>query len=164
MARRATLRASDADREQVADRLRHATAEGRLSPDELEERLEAVFAARTYGELDEIVVDLPGQNVRRSERPARRVASPNPVWMGPAFWLRPVPILTVFIFAPVVLALMLAAAVIVATVFSAWGLLLVVGWLAFGHGRRHYGAHYRRSLHAATRVHPGRAARQWPWV
>jgi hypothetical protein len=39
--------------------LRHATAEGRLTPQELEERLEALFAARTYGELDALVADLP---------------------------------------------------------------------------------------------------------
>ena len=53
------LRASDADREQVSQRLRHATAEGRLCGDELEERLEALYAARTYGELDALLVDIP---------------------------------------------------------------------------------------------------------
>ena len=53
------LRASDADREQVAQRLRHATAEGRLGGEELEERLEALYAARTYGELDALLVDIP---------------------------------------------------------------------------------------------------------
>ena len=47
MARRAVIRASDADRDRVADRLRAATAEGRLLAEELEERLEALFAART---------------------------------------------------------------------------------------------------------------------
>jgi DUF1707 SHOCT-like domain len=164
MARRATLRASDADREQVAEQLRHATGEGRLSPDELEERLEAVFAARTYGELDAVVADLPGQTVRRRERPSERVRS-STAWTGSSLWLRPAPLLAMFILAPVILSLMLAAAVIIATVFSAWGVLLLVGWFAFGHNRRHYGAHYRRSLHAATRVHPGRARwQQRPWV
>jgi hypothetical protein len=54
-----SLRASDADREQVAERLRHATAEGRLGEDELEERLAALYAARTYGELDALLVDIP---------------------------------------------------------------------------------------------------------
>jgi hypothetical protein len=53
------LRASDWDREQTADRLRHAAVEGRLFPDELEERLRAAFAARTYGELAAVVRDLP---------------------------------------------------------------------------------------------------------
>jgi Domain of unknown function (DUF1707) len=54
-----SLRASDADRESVAQRLRHATAEGRLNTDELEDRLQALFAARTYGELDALLADLP---------------------------------------------------------------------------------------------------------
>jgi hypothetical protein len=54
-----SLRASDADREQVAERLRHATAEGRLGGHELEERLEALYAARTYGELDALLIDIP---------------------------------------------------------------------------------------------------------
>ncbi|HEV3389103.1 MAG TPA: DUF1707 domain-containing protein, partial [Solirubrobacteraceae bacterium] len=47
MVKRATLRAADADREHVAERLRQATAEGRLDPHELEERLEATFSARS---------------------------------------------------------------------------------------------------------------------
>lgn len=60
-----SLRASDSDREQVAERLRHATSEGRLTGDELEERLEALYSARTYGDLDALVADLP---VARSPR------------------------------------------------------------------------------------------------
>ena len=76
MARRATLRASDADREHVAERLRHAAGEGRIVAEELEERLEAVFSARTYGELDAVVADLPGTPVRRRER-SRALALPR---------------------------------------------------------------------------------------
>lgn len=74
MTRRATLRASDADREQVAERLRHAAAEGRLLADELEDRIGAALSARTYGELDGIVSDLPPTSVgqrRRSRAPVR---------------------------------------------------------------------------------------------
>jgi hypothetical protein len=59
------LRASDADREQVAERLRQAATEGRLHDDELEERLGAAFSARTYGELDGLVVDLPAPALDR---------------------------------------------------------------------------------------------------
>lgn len=59
MTGRTLLRASDADREQVAERLRQAATEGRLHDDELEERLGAAFSARTYGELDKLVADLP---------------------------------------------------------------------------------------------------------
>ena len=46
-----TLRASDADRDAVAERLREAHAEGRLTVEEVGERLDATFAARTLGEL-----------------------------------------------------------------------------------------------------------------
>jgi hypothetical protein len=54
------LRASDADRERVAEQLRDALAEGRLDMEEFEERLEATFKARTYKELAPITRDLPG--------------------------------------------------------------------------------------------------------
>jgi hypothetical protein len=54
-----SLRASDDDREQAAERLRLATAEGRLSVDELGQRLDGVYAARTVVELDGLLTDLP---------------------------------------------------------------------------------------------------------
>jgi hypothetical protein len=53
------MRASDADRDRVAMVLREAAGEGRLSLDELEERLEAVYAAKTYAELEPLTRDLP---------------------------------------------------------------------------------------------------------
>ncbi|MFM9700794.1 DUF1707 SHOCT-like domain-containing protein [Streptomyces europaeiscabiei] len=56
----ADLRASDADRERVSEQLRDALAEGRLDMEEFEERLDATYKARTYGELAPITRDLPG--------------------------------------------------------------------------------------------------------
>jgi hypothetical protein len=53
------MRAADADRERTAERLRDAAAEGRLRPDELEERLESALGASTLVELDRAVADLP---------------------------------------------------------------------------------------------------------
>jgi hypothetical protein len=53
------MRASDADRDRVADQLREALAEGRLTAEEHAERLDAVYAAKTYAELAPIVHDLP---------------------------------------------------------------------------------------------------------
>jgi hypothetical protein len=53
------LRASDADRERVASVLREAAGDGRLTMDELDERLDAVYAAKTYAELEPITHDLP---------------------------------------------------------------------------------------------------------
>lgn len=56
------LRASDTDRERVAELLRAAAGHGRITLDELEERLEAVYAAKTYGELVPITADLPAED------------------------------------------------------------------------------------------------------
>ena len=53
------LLVSDADRERVAERLRAAAGDGRLTPAELEERLEVAFSARTDAELEPLVADLP---------------------------------------------------------------------------------------------------------
>jgi hypothetical protein len=54
-----SLRASDADRDRVADILRDAFAEGRLTTEEHSERLDGVYAAKTLGELEPFVRDLP---------------------------------------------------------------------------------------------------------
>jgi hypothetical protein len=54
-----TMRVSDAERDEVATILRDAAGEGRLDLDELEERLERTYAARTYDDLTPIVADLP---------------------------------------------------------------------------------------------------------
>ena len=57
------LRISDADRHKVAEVLRDAAGEGRLDLDELDERLEATYAAKVYADLVPIVVDLPGNQL-----------------------------------------------------------------------------------------------------
>ena len=54
------FRASDADRDRVADALREHYAAGRLSADELDERLTTALSARTLGELNGVLTDLPG--------------------------------------------------------------------------------------------------------
>jgi hypothetical protein len=59
------LRASDADRERTVELLREHHAVGRLSRDEFDGRLEAAFAARTRGELDELLADLPAIDLYR---------------------------------------------------------------------------------------------------
>ncbi|MCH6163568.1 DUF1707 SHOCT-like domain-containing protein [Streptomyces marispadix] len=53
------MRASDAERERVAEVLRDALAEGRLGMDEFQERLDSTYQARTRGELVPLVRDLP---------------------------------------------------------------------------------------------------------
>lgn len=59
----ARLRASDADRERVAQVLHHAMGEGRLTVTEVDERLREVYAAKTIGDLQPITRDLPGHEL-----------------------------------------------------------------------------------------------------
>ena len=68
------LRASDADRERVATRLREHLADGRLTLDELSERLDAAYKARTVGELDALMQDLPAE--RTAAAPATSSGEP----------------------------------------------------------------------------------------
>ena len=67
-ARRTALRASDADRDRVAELLREHYGAGRLSAEDLSERIEAVYGARTVSELEALTADLPISG----ESPARR--------------------------------------------------------------------------------------------
>jgi hypothetical protein len=53
------MRAADADRQAVADQLRVALDEGRLELHEYDERLQQAYAAKTYGDLDGLLTDLP---------------------------------------------------------------------------------------------------------
>ena len=64
----AIVRASDAERTATADLLRRHHADGRLTTDELEERVERCYAARTRGELDVLTADLPGRRRRELQR------------------------------------------------------------------------------------------------
>ncbi|MEV5649659.1 DUF1707 domain-containing protein [Nocardia sp. NPDC052254] len=66
------VRASDADREKIVERLRSAMDEGRLNLAEFDERVQQVYVARTYGELSPILSDLPAvRDEPRSSRPKR---------------------------------------------------------------------------------------------
>jgi hypothetical protein len=65
------LRASHEDRDAVIEVLRVAAGDGRLTAEELDERLEVAFTARTYGELAKLTADLPA-----AARPAAGVVAP----------------------------------------------------------------------------------------
>ncbi|HKG39047.1 MAG TPA: DUF1707 domain-containing protein [Conexibacter sp.] len=70
------LRASDAERERAATLLRDHAAAGRLTPEELDERLDVAYAARTVGELDALTHDLPQTRVPTAPR-ARALDRPG---------------------------------------------------------------------------------------
>ncbi|MBS2536106.1 DUF1707 domain-containing protein [Catenulispora sp. NF23] len=67
---RAELRASHEDRDLVVDQLRVAAGDGRIDGDELDQRIEAAMSARTFGELDVLIKDLPASS--QQAHPARR--------------------------------------------------------------------------------------------
>jgi hypothetical protein len=69
-----TLRAADADRQRIADQLKAALDEGRLSLHEYDDRVGQAYAARTYKELLVLVADLPRPGLSASEVHARRQA------------------------------------------------------------------------------------------
>ncbi len=74
------LRVSDDDRHQVAEVLRRAAGEGRIDLEELDERLEATYQAKTYGELVPLTVDLPSSGLGQ---PAPGTRPPLPASTGP---------------------------------------------------------------------------------
>ncbi|MFC4560305.1 DUF1707 domain-containing protein [Nocardiopsis mangrovi] len=80
------MRASDRDRDRVAEILREAAAEGRITLDELDERLDRAFAARTYAELDPLTADLPIPGVQ-APAPVTPAAYP-PASPGPPLVLK----------------------------------------------------------------------------
>lgn len=142
MPRRSALRASDADRDYVAERLRNAAAEGRILAEELEHRLEATFAARTYGELNAIIADLPREH--RAEGPVRRI----PVR------LRPATVAVLVVLFPVALAIAAAAIVAVVALLTAWTVAVTLAAMFLGprarllrHGPWALGYRYARRGH-----------------
>jgi Domain of unknown function (DUF1707)/Cell wall-active antibiotics response 4TMS YvqF len=75
------MRASDVERERAADQLRDAAGDGRLTVDELDERLTRCYAAKTVAELAELTVDVvaPGRDpVPGSARTRGAVVKPGP--------------------------------------------------------------------------------------
>jgi len=135
MSRRASLKASDADREHIAERLRKAAAEGRLLTEELEHRLGTAFSARTYGELEPLVADLPRDVVpRRRQSPS---LPPFAVALG------------VLLLMPVVVAVVISLIVLVASMFALWAVVAVIVMWMFGRRPPAFpGRYYARHWHA----------------
>lgn len=126
MSRHDSLRASDADRDAVIHRLREAAGEGRLEPEELEQRIDGALRARTYRDLAGLLADLPGDSHVFSRRAgSRTIPITQPAVLG----------------AGLVVAVTLALALVVLVVVlvlaaAAWWIALVLIWLAFRTSRR----------------------------
>lgn len=121
-----SLRASDADREEIVTRLHKAATEGRIASDELEQRVAAALKARTYADLDATVADLPRQPSRRPGRDVRR--RPTAGWALTV--VKQYPLLLVLAL-PVVAVT--AAMILAATVM--WAVLMVVVMVLGGRPR-----------------------------
>jgi hypothetical protein len=130
------MRASDAEREAVTARLRDHYAEGRLTQDELDERVSAALTAKTFGELRTLTTDLPGP----APVPPRTAARPS--WDGPPPWRRrrhrpPVPLF-------LLIALLLVLASGGGWAVFAFFRLILVFWLVMMLTRIVIGLVYRR--------------------
>lgn len=140
------IRISDADREEMTARLRDHFAEGRLSREELDDRVTEALSAKTFGELRRIMADLPDPApVPSRARQAPPLAGRHGVvvWRGPRIL-------------PLAIIALIAALVIpgAAWVFLAFVKVLLVLWLVaclagifaaarFGrHMRRHWPSGY----------------------
>jgi hypothetical protein len=123
------LRISDADRAQALDLLSQQYAEGRLDKDEFDERSDAVWSAKTQGDLAPVFADLPWRSPALSARPARR----GPRWgsaRGPRRGPR---------WAPPLLLVILALVAVTVIFELPFLLLALIGlWFVFGgcHGSR----------------------------
>lgn len=144
MGRHDSLRASDADRDAVVDRLREAAGEGRLEPDELEQRLDGALRARTYADLAELLADLPGDGrvlFRRAGWRTSPVAHSAVLGAG-------------LVVAVTVAVALVALVVVLVLAAAAWWIALVLFWLVWRGSRRRLvsGPARRRSLRG-RRVH-----------
>ena len=137
MTTQARLRAGDRDREEIADRLRDAHVEGRLSAAELNERLDAAYAATHVDELPQLVADLPPVRPAPSadRRPAPRRSGRWP-------------------FPPFVLLLVAASVLLLVTGHFPFPLIALALIVLFWRHHRGWGAR-----HARFTGYPGRSAR-----
>jgi hypothetical protein len=145
------MRTSDAERQRVAEFLRDACGEGRLTPEELEERLDALFAGATVADIAVLVRDLPGGGAviprlgrgavpRRAAAPvpARRRRSTSPavpigasllviglVWLG----LAALPPLLAIVFAAVMLSIAIAVGIFAVAMAPVGLALFAIGWV-----------------------------------
>jgi hypothetical protein len=134
--RQGHLRASDADRDRVIERLHGAATEGRIAAEELEERVSLALTARTYRELEAVVADLPGPAAGSGTRRVPRFVTAGrwaflAIRRQPALGVLLIPLLLA------VIALIMAIAVL-------WTLVVTVVLLAGGRRWLHVSGAPRR--------------------
>jgi hypothetical protein len=140
------MRISDSDRERATARLRDHYAEGRLTADELDERITAALSARTVGDLRRVMADLPDSSMAQPG-PAMPPFAPPP-WAlrrrGPRLL-------------PLVLVMLVAALLLPGGwVFFAFLKLILLFWLAVALVGMITAARFRRRVRRALRTRGNR--------
>jgi hypothetical protein len=164
------IRISDADRERVVERLREHFAEGRLTSDELDERVTAALNAKTYGDLRPLMSDLP-----EPETVGAAAATSAPWQTGPGDWQsspwfaggRPIvayrrgPRILPLVFLAFIVAIALPGAGLVALVFFKLALLFflvmcITGIFAGARFRRRARRYWQSGSDTSSRQHDWR--------
>ena len=139
------IRASDADRDHVTARLREHFAAGRLTPDELDERITAALGAKTHGELRQLMADLP-EPAPPAPKAAQRPYPPAPPWVVRRRGPRVLPVMLLLLLASLLLPgghwLFLGA---LQVVLALWLLACLGGIFAMTRHHRHHRHNARRS-------------------
>ena len=154
------IRISDADREQVTSRLREHFAEGRLTSDELDERITATLNAKTFGDLRGILADLPEPGPL-GPQPGPLGPQPGPVpsgWTGRPVYYRRRPR-----FLPVALLILFAALVVPGAgwAFFAFIKIALLAWLVLCVAGIFAAARFRRRVRHSAHNGNGDPWRGW---
>ena len=147
MSNRGDFRASDADRDQIVDRLHKAATEGRIASHELEQRVSTALKAQTYRELEATVADIPGPPRRNRLAQQRSV----PGWALSTVRANPMLLLFAIPVVAITAAMLLAATIV-------WSVMMLVIMILGGRGsvpRPPWVHAARRGLRATSRG-PGR--------
>jgi Domain of unknown function (DUF1707)/2TM domain len=130
--RRASLRAADADRERFVEALRQHHVDGRLTAEELAERTERAYAARTFGDLDALATDLPPLHPPApaagppagARPPAARRAAAKAALLRTALWFGLISLVLLVIWG-------MTGADYFWPIWPILGFLIAIGWQAF---------------------------------
>jgi uncharacterized membrane protein len=138
------MRVSDADREQVSALLREHYAEGRLTSDELDERITATLSAKTFGDLRRVMADLPEPGLAGPRPGQAPPGQAPPQWAGrPVFAFRRGPRLLPLLFLAFIAMLAFGGGAgfvflaIFKVILLVWLVMMVAGLFTVARFRRH---------------------------
>jgi hypothetical protein len=149
------IRISDADRERVTARLREHFAEGRLTSEELDDRIAAALSAKTFGDLRHTMADLPEAAMEPGQ------AWQAPPWAGrPAAVFRRGPRLLPLVIFALVAALVIPGA---GWLFLAFFQLVLALWLVACVAGLFVMTRFRRQMRRHWESGDGTRWRQYQW-